>query len=432
MTIQVLDETPRTFVMLETRGAAYTAQQYGSQVDDNIWEWVWTIETERPFEQFTVYHNCSSGCEKWVSINTGKVEINDASEPVSTKPTKLGLVFANESRDWHGKQGWDVEITYATLAEEEFWGIDDLAQRVRRSHELGLQVLVRVEYAQGQNVPPPDDYVALDAYLRYVERIVRDDRLSDVHGLIIGSNFNTYGSNSQSPDNPVTPEWYARVFNGYGANPTVSNSVLESVRAIDPNMRVIVGPVSPWNVDQNGSLEAFVDAPWLNYMHTTLTYLDQSAQLKASIGRANLAPDGFAVQAFGRVTHESLTTEERANEPKMTLHFEEWGEAQMGFRVFEDWLTLINQFATTQGKPVYINASNTFDGLTGSVPADNYPVGWLTTALEEVEKVPQIYALCWFMDGFSHDEQWIMFSLITARGLLIEAAQEFDQLLAAD
>ncbi|VAW43216.1 hypothetical protein MNBD_CHLOROFLEXI01-689 [hydrothermal vent metagenome] len=33
------------------------------------------------------------------------------------------------------------------------------------------------------------------------------------------------------------------------------------------------------------------------------------------------------------------------------------------------------------------------------------------------------------MDGFPHDEQWAMFSLTTPRGLLVEAAQEFDALL---
>lgn len=60
-------------------------------------------------------------------------------------------------------------------------------------------------YDQGQSIPPPNDYAALEAYLSYVRRLARDARLADVHGFIIGSNFNTLGANQQIPENPVTP-----------------------------------------------------------------------------------------------------------------------------------------------------------------------------------------------------------------------------------
>ena len=101
----------------------------------------------------------------------------------------------------------------------------------------------------------------------------------------------------------------------------------------------------------------------------------------------------------------------------------------MGFRIYQDWLNIINQYPATRGTPVYINATNTFESNTNATPADNYPQGWLTNALTVIQNEPQIYALCWFMDGFAHDDQWAMFSLTTPRGLLIDAAEEFDTLL---
>ncbi len=113
-----------------------------------------------------------------------------ADEPTSGEPlvpTKLGVVFPDAARNWHGRSGWGVELTYADLATEEHWGIDDLAVRVEQAKAAGLRVLVRVDYAQGQSVPPTGDNVALDLYLRYLERLARDERLGDVYGYLIGS-----------------------------------------------------------------------------------------------------------------------------------------------------------------------------------------------------------------------------------------------------
>jgi hypothetical protein len=79
--------------------------------------------------------------------------------------------------------------------------------------------------------------------------------------------------------------------------------------------------------------------------------------------------------------------------------------------------------------PVYITASNTLGKVDGRTPAENYPTGWLTHALAEVEGNPQVQALCWFMDYFPHDEQWALFSLSDGRAGLGSAAEEFEGLL---
>ena len=188
-------------------------------------------------------------------------------------------------------------------------------------------------------------------------------------------------------------------------------------------------PVNPWNSDQSGEIIYQIDVPWLNYMNSVVAHVNTAAISKIEHGISDSAPDGFAIQAFGRIEAPELSLTQQAEEPFLDLHRDEWGNAQAGFRVYQDWLDIINQYEYTTGKPVYINASNTFDGETGSFPADNYPEGWLSNALQAVNQEPQIQTLGWFMDGFAHDEQWAMFSLTTPRGLLIDAAEEFDELL---
>lgn len=424
--IIVQDVTPWAFVRLELAGTEATLVD-SVQKPDRVWQWKWLVRGTPDSTTINLYHSCDSGCQLWTKAETSVV--TPTPSPNELVPTKLGLVFANPERDWHNRQGWDIEITYSQLAEEQFWGIDDLAQRVRQAHQNGLRVLVRVEYTQGQSIPPPDDYAALDSYLHYVRRLARDERLADVYGFIIGSNFNTTSANAQSPENPVTPAWYAQVFNGYGIDTDIHNNALEIIRNENKQAQVIVGPVNPWNSDQTGDIAYQIDVPWLNYMNSVVTYINAAAAAKIEHGISDTAPDGLAIQAFGRVDAPELSPEQRAQEPFIDLYRDDWGEAQAGFRIYQDWLDIINQYQYTAGKPVYINASNTFDSETGRFPTDNYPEGWLSSALEAINQEPQIRTLGWFMDGFSHDEQWAMFSLTTPRGLLMEASQEFDAIL---
>src|SRR5690606_37103033 len=134
-------------------------------------------------------------------------------------PTKLCVAFADPERNWHGRRGWVVDIAYARLAdatEDRFWNVDALAERVYQATEAGVRVLVRLEYDRDQSLPPRDDFLALSDYLSYVRRLARDDRLAGVYGYVIGSGPNAIESNAQAADRPVTAEWYARIFNGFG------------------------------------------------------------------------------------------------------------------------------------------------------------------------------------------------------------------------
>jgi len=350
----------------------------------------------------------------------------------SAQVSRAAALLDEELTAWrnrHNRRGWVVELTYTQLADAEYWGIDDLARRVEASVDKGLLVLVRVDYDQGQSIPPPADYLALDAYLTAVQRLARDDRLSGVHGYVVGSGFNTREGNSQSPGNKVTPEWYARVLNGYDTPVERTDNVIQTIRSENPAARILVGPISPWHDDQTGALLHRIDVPWLNYFNTLVIRVNEATQERASAGIALAAPDGFAVQASGWPDAPELAGSERVDEPRIDLRQPPDTGAQAGFRVYQDWLDVINAHPDSRGLPVYITSTNTFQRDDTAEPAQNYPPGWLTAALDVVNREPQIAALCWYLDAFPHDDQWDFFSLTNPRGLMVNAADEFDSLL---
>lgn len=396
--------------------------------------WSWSVDFIMPEMKsvtLTFYHSCDSGC-----IERGRMVIGKIQSMILTKtvPTKLGVVFADPNRNWHGRSGWDVQVTYARLDDKnqdrEYWGADGLAERVQRSAANGLRVLVRVDYAQGQSIPPANDHLALTEYLQYVQRLARDERLSGVFGFIIGSGYNEIASNSVAPQQLVTAQWYARVFNGYGEPIARTDNVVQTIRNANPHVRVLVGPVRPWSFDQNGARQNAIDVPWLNYFNTLVAAVDETARQKSAANIPLAAPDGFAINAPGRPSASELAGRSVAEEPRLDLRRSEWNGAQAGFRVYRDWLDMINAYPTTRGLPVYITSTNTFTADEGIVPAQNYTPGWLTTAFQVVNQDYQIQALCWFLDtDRSGDSRWDTFSLTKHPGKLINAAEEFDALL---
>ncbi len=425
-TVTVTDVEPWAFVTLTVNGFPALSQGQAVKMGATwVWHWTFTVP-DAPGYDVVFYHDCHLGC-----IERGRFSLGEAGPPASriTVPTKLGLVLPNPNRDWHGRSGWAVELTYARQAEAPFWGVDDLAARVAEHQAKGLRVLVRVDYDQGQSIPPTDDYLMLTEYLEYLRRLSRDARLQKVYGYILGADYNTSEANRLAADRPVTPAWYARLFNGYGEDITHTDNAVQTIRAENSHVRVIVGPLRPWSTDQTGAQPYSIDVPWLNYMHTLVAFLDAGAQAKAAAGVALGAPDGFDIQAPGHPDAPEMAGDLRADEPRVDLPRAAWGGAQAGFRVYQDWLDIINAYPTTRGLPVYIISTNTYDRAAGIPPAQNYPRGWLTTALDVMNVEPQVVALCWFLDDFPHSDQWDWFSLTQQPGRLVDAAEEFDQLL---
>ncbi len=308
----VTDIEPWTFVTLTVDGVpARPAREAISQ--SGIWSWSWSF-TPPVDTGYTLwfFHDCHLGCVERGRVSVGRERQSPTSSGI---PTKLGLVLADPDRNWHGRVGWAVEITYATLAEEPYWGVDDLAARVRAHHEKGLNVLIRVDYEQEQSLPPIDDYVALSEYLAYFRRLGTDERLTDVYGYVVGSDYNARDASARAPDRPTTPTWYARVFNGYGEPVTHTDNVVQVLRAKRPEARVIVGPLRPWIDDQDGSHTYTKDVPWLNYMNSLVAALDASIQNKARAGISMVAPDGFDVQAPGQPDIPVVTVQIQSASP---------------------------------------------------------------------------------------------------------------------
>jgi hypothetical protein len=291
---------------------------------------------------------------------------------------------------------------------------------------------VRVDYDKGQSLPPNGDYLALDAYLQYIRRLARDARLKGVFGYIIGSGYNASDSNSLAPLAPVTPDWYARVFNGYNTAPSHQDNIVSIIRQENASARVLVGPVCPWIADQNGDLAYTVNVPWLNYYNTLAAALNASVSAKEAAGIPLSAPDGFAVQAPAALEAPELGSAAPASEPSLDLRRTAWNNARIGFGVYRDWQDIVNAYPYLRNRPLYITSANTYFPGTQTNPAQNYPRGWLTAALTQANTEPQLQAVCWYLDVAPLDKQWEFFSLTDPRGLLVEAADEFDQLLTAE
>lgn len=427
-TVQISDVAGWPYVLATVDGQPVPVQLRADGAPGiYTWAFVLPAKTDGKAIEVTFYHHCHTGCQRRSSIMLGTDSpVSDVTRPPqqTTVPTRLCAVEVNPNRNWHGRSGWAVTLTYARLADQPHWGIDDLAWRVHQAAAQGLRVLVRVDYDQGQSMPPADDQQALALYLSYLRRLARDQRLTGVYGYVLGSGFNELSSNRLNPQRPVTPQWYARVFNGYGEPADQSDNAVQTVRAENGQVRLLVGPVRPWAEDLNGDLVAPINAPWLNYMYTLVAMLDAGAQAKHGAGYALVAPDGFALHAPGRVGDLGAT------EPQTDQRRPEWNGAQAGFRVYRDWLDIINAFPTTRGLPAFITSTNTFVAAEGVAPADNYPAGWLSAALAEIEQVPQVQALCWFLDqDRSGDRRWDRFSLTLGQGRMADAAAEFDALL---
>jgi hypothetical protein len=220
------------------------------------------------------------------------------------------------------------------------------------------------------------------------------------------------------------------MLNGYGEPLEHTDNAVQVIRSENPPVRVLVGPVRPWDAGQDGTHRYQIDVPWLNYMNTLVAALDTSARSKLAAGISLVTPDGFALHTPGWVDAPALGEQEKAQEPHQDLHRSGWGKAQAGFRVYGDWLAVINAYSTTRGLPAYITSTNTFT-RQDIPPAQNYPPGWLAAAFAEIRDEPQIRALCWFVDrDRSGSHTWDWFSLAAGSGQMTYAEKEFDRLLA--
>ena len=483
-TLWVTDTEPWAHMRLTVDGrpARYEPPPIQAEGSDGglptwTWEWTFTMPASGAGE-LVFYHDCDRGCVERGRLalsrevdratpNGGEREAGgsltgdaaeagapltgdaaeagaDGTPSVGLRPTKLGLVFPHPDRDWHGRAGWAVELSYAREPDAPYWGIDDLAGRVSAHLAAGQRVLLRVDYDRLQSVPPRGNEIALREYLGYARRLAADARLAGVHAFFYGSGYNAAEANGLAGELPVTPEWYARVFNGAGVDPAAGDNLVETVRGVAPGARLLIGPLRPFVADRHGLRSWAVDAPWLSDFESLVAALEAGAEAKAALGRPG-RPDGFALHVPGRPEAPELAGANPGQEPRLDWRRVDWsaldpglsrlapeaGGARGGFAVYRDWLEIINSHPGSRGLPTYVTAANTYAPDDGTVPAEGYPEGWLTAAYETLLAEPQVEALCWFVDGIPGDTQWRGFQLTEPIGRSAAAAAEFDALLEA-
>lgn len=329
----------------------------------------------------------------------------------------IGAQWANNGRDWHGKDGWDIQLLYTTVGDNDPNGFNTVGNRVQESHQKGRSVLVRVDYTPGQSVPYNDP--TRGAYMLFLQRMCQDSRYNaHAYGYIIGNEYNLKGENQQA-GTPITPNWYARIFNGYNANLSDTGNAYQVIKTYQRNARVLVGPVGPWSADANSSDGSTyqLNVPWLNYFNQVCRNIYQAAQTKGAV-------EGFAVHAYGR-TGVDGTAHGGKNEPHSDVPFGNIPGVQGGFRVYLNWRDVVNQFDATSNVSFWITETNT---RTDKDSSSSYPQGWYLEALNEISTHLRFKALCWFVDQ-NIGGGWSTNCLTNPVGKCVDANNDFNTAL---
>jgi len=162
ITIYVRDNVPWAHVKLLIDGVEAARDGHYS-AGGGPWTWRW--QTQAPATAAyvaTFYHSCQDGCIERGRVTFGNLAARQAPTP-GLSPTKLGVVFADPNRMWHGRTGWTVELTYVQRQTDDAdFSIDGLARRTQAAARAGLRVLVRLAYDRSQALPPAGDELALE------------------------------------------------------------------------------------------------------------------------------------------------------------------------------------------------------------------------------------------------------------------------------
>ncbi len=98
--LHVTDRTPWTHVLLTVNGVPLYPESWESGLGG---QWTWTFRLALPTgpSEIVFHHSCDTGCRE-----RGRMMLGEPLSPSSAPlPTKLGLVFPNPDRDWHGRSG---------------------------------------------------------------------------------------------------------------------------------------------------------------------------------------------------------------------------------------------------------------------------------------------------------------------------------------
>lgn len=111
----VTDNAAWSHVGLALDGRLARPQDWQENLGGTV-TWRWTLAPDALGRTRVFYHSCHTGCvehARWAGRPGGTAE-----EAKPLQRTKLSVVSANPRRNWHGRSGWDVEVTFATLADD--------------------------------------------------------------------------------------------------------------------------------------------------------------------------------------------------------------------------------------------------------------------------------------------------------------------------
>jgi len=132
----ITDNVAWSNVGIAVNGKLYPASDWQAN-SNGIVTWRWELAPNAALQSSALngdlifYHSCQTGCVERTRLGLGKT--NATVQASQWNPTKLGVVFANPKRDWRGRSGWDVEMTYSTLAEDSDSSRKSAHTRSRRS-----------------------------------------------------------------------------------------------------------------------------------------------------------------------------------------------------------------------------------------------------------------------------------------------------------
>ena len=109
VTLRITDIRPWTHVAVSANGRTTAPMEWGQSAPGR-WTWTWKLDALDPEAEtaFVFYHDCDTGCVERGRFLAGEPGVPPPKNLVSTK---LGVVFADPGRDWHGRSGWTVELT---------------------------------------------------------------------------------------------------------------------------------------------------------------------------------------------------------------------------------------------------------------------------------------------------------------------------------
>lgn len=251
----------------------------------------------------------------------------------------------------NGKRGWSVEV----INTDPFpW--DPTPADIQNVVNENFEVIIRINKTFGETVPKnPSEW---DSFAQQCADKVNLYK-AYCHIWIIGNEMNADFEGSI----PVGD--YIQVY----------LKCRQRIKQVQPEARVIVAPLAPWNSSQSGSGPYPPNRPWLNYMYELVNTLNDNA-------------DGYAIHAYGGRSGDS--------DPR--------DDDEMGFGVFKRWMEIIdgNPYAAT--KPVYLTEMNHAadgQGSTPGYPLYPYPAGYIQRLFEainawNVTHPHKIQCACWF------------------------------------